>query len=162
MRRTRSRRRVISRNVWHGRSILIFRLPTKRRTGSPHGCWNFLIALTLSPIGRPTLPGQPVCARREQLLNGDRLGDDALGQTVLDEFLEHPPVGGDPIRQRIARYLHDPPVDLVDRGRLFDSPGLELLDIAALRLGERMEYVGGEIQMSGEKLVLDNDGVVDR
>src|SRR5262245_38998516 len=70
---------------------------------------------TKSAIDEP-LRHQAARARREQLVRRHGLRDDALGQGVADELLDHLAVGGDAVRQRIALDRHHPPVRRVDPG----------------------------------------------
>src|SRR5262245_16598668 len=99
---------------------------------------------TKSAMAEP-LRRQAARARREQLLRRHGLRDDALGQGVADELLDHLAVRRDAVRRRIAVDRHHPPVHLVDLGRLLDLPGFQALDVVALRRGEGLEHIGGEV-----------------
>src|SRR5215467_5373425 len=99
---------------------------------------------------------------REQLVDRDRLRNNALLHGVPDELIEHPPVGCNAIRERLAGDLHHPLVHLVDGGGLLDLAGLEPLDIEPLRFREGIEHIGGEVGVLGDQLVLDHHRVVDR
>ncbi len=109
-----------------------------------------------------SLAHQPMRAGREQFLRRHRLGDDALGERVADEGVDHMAIGRDAVRQRLAGDRHHLPVHLVDLGRLPDLAGLELFDVAAFGLREGIEDIGGEIGMLFQELVLDHHQVVDR
>ena len=91
---------------------------------------------------------------REQLFDADAAGDDPLLQRGLNDFLERLAVGPDSIGKRVfARDLHHPPVHLVDRRGLLDPAALQALDVKALRLGEGIEDIRGEIRRLSKKPV---------
>src|SRR5438128_8568160 len=69
---------------------------------------------------------------REQLLDGDRTGDDALGQRVPDQLLDDLAVRRDAVGQGIAGDLHHPAMHLVYLGRLLDLARLEAVHVDAL------------------------------
>src|SRR5262245_34139823 len=78
-------------------------------------------------LARATLRRQAVGAAREQLLGGDRSGDDALLERVADQLVDHLAVGRDAVGQGIAGDLHHAPMHLVGLARLLDLAGLEPL-----------------------------------
>src|SRR5258705_10673732 len=61
----------------------------------------------------------------KQLVDRNRLADNALLHRVPDELIEHPAVGRDAVRQRLAGDPHPPFVPFIDRRRLLDLSGLE-------------------------------------
>src|SRR5262249_44071357 len=77
---------------------------------------------TKSAMANP-LRHQTARARREQLVRRHGLRDDALGERVGDQFLDHLAIRCDAVRQWIAADRHHAPVHLVDLCRLLDLSG---------------------------------------
>ncbi len=109
--------------------------------------------MALSPLGNLHHPTSPWVLGGNSSSTVDGPGDDPLFEGVLDDLLERLTVRRDAVGQRVpACDRHDPPVQIVDAGRVLDLTALEAPDVEALGLGERVEEIWRQIRMRVEQL----------
>src|SRR5208337_1569706 len=74
--------------------------------------------------GRRVLPHEVTRGGSKQFIRRYGLRDDALGERMAYELVEHAPVGRDAVGERIAGDVHHAAVQLIDLGGVFDPAGL--------------------------------------
>jgi hypothetical protein len=103
-----------------------------------------------------------VRAAGEQVVRGDRPGQDLLVDGVPDELVDHGPIRRDAVGERVrAGDLHDPRVHAVRRARVGDESFGKVGDVAFLRVRVGGEQVRGEVRVFREQLVADDEDMVD-